>query len=100
MTNELKSLSRLHLAKLHILSKAKMEFTRFLQITFPEFPKHLNHHSKWALKLFSSYPSPQKIARMHLGSLEDIIKVHGNCTEAVRLIKSLAKKTICNCSLS
>jgi len=75
-----------------------MEFTRLLQITFPEFIKHFDQHSKWAMKLFSQYPTPSKIANIHLNTLISIIKIKGNRNEAAKLIKSLAKSTIGNLS--
>ena len=99
-TSELKSLSRLRLDKLKIISKSKMEFTRLLQITFPEFTKYFNQHSEWVLKLFSSYPTHEKIAHMHTDTLVSIIKIHGDRNNAAILIKSLAKATIGNRSLS
>jgi transposase len=99
-TSELKSLSRLRLDKLKLISKSKMEFTRLLQITFPEFTKHFKQHSGWALTLFSSYPTPEKIARMHTDTLVSIIKIKGDRNNAATLIKSLAKDTIGNRSLS
>lgn len=99
-TSELKSLSRLRLDKLKLISKSKMEFTRLLQITFPEFAKHFKQHSLWAVELFSHYPTPQKIARMHNDSLVKIIKIKGDRQSAALLLKSLAKSTIGNNSLS
>lgn len=99
-TSELKSLSRLRLDKLKLISKSKMEFTRLLQITFPEFAKHFDQHSLWALELFSSYPTPTKIARMHSDTLVKIIKIRGDRHTAATLIKSLAKATIGNTSVS
>ncbi|QUH27536.1 IS110 family RNA-guided transposase [Vallitalea guaymasensis] len=99
-TSELKSLSRLRLDKLHTLAKAKMEFTRLLQITFPEFIKHFKQHSQWAMNLFSSYPAPAKIARMHLDTLVSIIKIKGDRVSAAQLIKNLAKKTIGDTSIT
>ncbi len=99
-TGELKSLSRLRLDKLKTLSKAKMEFTRLLQIIFPEFAKHFDQHSLWAKKLFTHYLVPLKISRMHDDTLVDIIRIQGDRVAAASLIKSLAKNTIGRCSLS
>jgi len=99
-TSELKSLSRLRLDKLKLMSKSKVEFTRLLQIIFPEFPKHFKQHSLWAVELFLHYPTPQKIARMHTETLVKIIKIKSDRQSAAVLIKSLAKSTIGNCSLS
>lgn len=99
-TSELKSLSRLRLDKLKLISKSKMEFTRLLQITFPEFTKQFKQHSLWAVELFSNYQTPQKISRMHTDSLVKIIKIKGDRQNAANLIKSLAKSTIGNSSLS
>lgn len=99
-TSELKSLSRLRIDKLKIISKSKMEFTRLLQIIFPEFIKHFDQHSLWALELFTNYPTPQRISRMHLDTLINIIRIQGDRIEAAILIKSLAKDTIGNTSIS
>jgi len=99
-TGELKSLSRLRLDKLKTLSKAKMEFTRLLQIIFPEFAKHFDQHSLWAKKLFTQYLIPLRISRMHNDTLIDIIRIQGDRVAAASLIKSLAKNTIGRCSLS
>lgn len=99
-TSELKSLSRLRLDKLKLISKSKMEFTRLLQIVFPEFAKHFDQHSQWALELFTSYPAPKRISRMHIDTLLNIIKIKGDRLSAAILIKSLAKTTIGNTSFS
>lgn len=99
-TSELKSLSRLRLDKLQLMSKSKMEFTRLLQITFPEFSKHFDQHSLWAMELFTSYPTPAQIARMHIDTLVKIIRIKGDRNAAATLIKSLAKATIGNTSIS
>lgn len=93
-TTELKSLSRLRIDKLKVISKSKMEFTRLLHIIFPEFIKHFNQHSLWAINLFSNYPTPSKIANMHLKTLVGIINIKGDRLTAAKLIKSLAKSTI------
>jgi transposase len=99
-TSELKSLSRLRIDKLKLISKSKMEFTRLLQIIFPEFSKYFDQHSQWALELFTLYPTPAKIARMHLDTLVNIIRIHGDRHASATLIKSLAKTTIGNTSIS
>lgn len=99
-TAELKSLSRLRLNKLKSISKSKMELTRLLIITFPEFLKHFDQHSGWAVELLTSYSTPQKIAQMHIDSLLKIIKIKGDRLSAAILIKSLAKATIGNTSFS
>ena len=99
-TSELKSLSRLRIDKLKLISKSKMEFTRLLQIIFPEFSKYFDQHSQWALELFTLYPTPAKIARMHLDTLVNIIRIHSDRHASATLIKSLAKTTIGNTSIS
>jgi transposase len=99
-TSELKSLSRLRLDKLKLISKSKMEFTRLLQIIFPEFAKYFDQHAQWAIELFTLYPTPAKIAHMHLDTLVKIIKIQGDRDSAAMLIKSLAKETIGNTSVS
>lgn len=82
------------------MSKSKVEFTRLLQITFPEFTNHFDQHSQWAMELFTSYPTTDKIARMHIDTLVKIIRIKGDRHSAATLIKSLAKGTIGNTSLS
>ena len=99
-TSELKSLSRLRLDKLQLMSKSKMEFTRLLQITFPEFSNHFDQHSQWAMELFTLYPTPGKIARMHIDTIIKILRIKGDRHSAATLIKFLAKGTIGNTSLS
>ena len=99
-TSELKSLCRLRLDKLKLMSKSKMEFTRLLQITFPEFAIHFDQHSQWALELFTLYPTPAQIARMHIETLVKIIRIKGDRLAVAALIKSLAKATIGNTSVS
>jgi transposase len=77
-----------------------MEFTRLLQIIFPEFAKYFDQHAQWAIELFTLYPTPAKIAHMHLDTLVKIIKIQGDRDSAAMLIKSLAKETIGNTSVS
>ena len=92
--DEIKSLSRARLDVQSILSKAKTELARLLDITFPEFKKSYNHQSKWVYKLFSDYPTTDSIARMHSKTLEDIIAIKGDRLVAANHIKSIAKTTI------
>lgn len=94
LIEELKSLSRARLDIQSRLIKAKTEWTRLLDITFPEFRMAFNQHSKWAYQLFKQNPTPDKIARMHIKSLVDIIKVHANRDDAASKIKSIAKNSI------
>jgi transposase len=91
---ELKSLSRLRYDKLKTLSKSKMEFTRLLMIIFPEFVKNYDQHAKWANELFSKYPSPAHIARMHHDTLVGIIRIQGDRFKAATHLKAIAKNTI------
>jgi transposase len=76
------------------LSKAKMEWTRLCDITFPEFRRHFNQHSKWAYELFKFAPSPDKIARLHKKTILELIAVHGDRNAATDQLKELAKNSI------
>ncbi len=92
--DEIKSLSRAQLDIQERLIKAKVERTRLLDISFPEFRQSFNHHAKWFYELFNNYPSPDKIAKMHLNTLTSMIKIQGCRSEAANCIKNLAKFTI------
>lgn len=92
--DEIKSLSRARLDIQEKLIKAKVEWTRLLDISFPEFRQSFNHHAKWAYELFNNYPSPDKIAKMHSNTLISIVRTRGCRLEAAKSIKNLAKSTI------
>jgi transposase len=74
--------------------KAKTEWTRLLDLVFPEFRHHFKQHSKWVYHLFSKYPTTKQIARMHSSTLQDIVKIQGDRILAAQTIKSLAANTI------
>jgi len=92
--SELKSLSRARFDILKNQVKAKTEWTRLLDLVFPEFRRTFNQHSKWVYELFSNHPSPQQISRMHLSTLQESIKIQGDRVSAALTIKSMAKTTI------
>ncbi|MBI9015212.1 MAG: IS110 family transposase [Clostridiales bacterium] len=94
ISNELKSLSRARLEVQKKLNQAKTEWTRLLDITFPEFRSNFNQHSAWVYKLFMNYPTHQKISNMHLTTLESIVKVRGDRLVASKMIKALAKSSV------
>jgi transposase len=95
---ELKSLSRARLDIQNKLIKAKVEWTRLLDITFPEFRLKYNQHSSWVYELFSKYPTPDKISKMHSDTLIKLIGIHGDRDSAAIHIKSIAKNTVGNTS--
>jgi transposase len=91
---EIKSLSR---ARLDIQSrniKAKTEWARLLDITFPEFKKTYSQQSKWVYHLFSEYPTPDKISKMHIKTLLEIIGTSGDRLEVAHNIKTISQSTI------
>ena len=92
--DEIKSLSRARLDIQNKLGKTKTEWTRLLDISFPEFRLKYNQHSKWSCSLFSSYPTPDRIAKMHVNTLIQIVRIQGDRHEAANHIKSMAKSTI------
>lgn len=92
--DEIKSLSRARLDIQSRLIKAKTEWARLLDITFPEFKKTYNHQSKWVYDLFCRYPTTDKIGKMHSQTLVDILAIKGNRMLAAANIKSIASATI------
>lgn len=92
--DEIKSLSRARLDIQKKLSKAKTEWTRLLDISFPEFKSKYNQHSKWVYSLFSNYPTPDRIAKIHVNTLIQIVGIKGDRHEAANHIKSMAKSTV------
>jgi len=97
---EIKSLSRARLDIQTRLNKAKTEWARLLDITFPEFRKAYSHQSKWVYKLFSNYPTTDLISKMHTKTLVGLIGVQGDRVIAANHIKKIAKITIGNTSKS
>ena len=93
-TNELKSLTRLRFNKVSDLSKRKTELKRLLMISFPEFVKHFNPLSKWALELLTSYPTTDKLSRAHTSSIISIMRTKGDRQKAAIYLKDLAKSTV------
>lgn len=86
---ELKILTR----HIHRLKKKqsdwKVQYTRCLDIIFPEIDKIIGKHSDYAYELLSHYPSPQKmseagfeklleIKRLTMPKIQDILKVAPN----------------------
>ncbi|MDM8533372.1 IS110 family transposase [Clostridiaceae bacterium HSG29] len=92
--NEIKSLSRARLDIQSRLIKAKTEWARLLDITFPEFKKSYNHQSKWVYKLFYNYSTTAKIAKMHTNTLVSILAIKSDRFIAANHIKKIAKNTI------
>jgi transposase len=95
---EIKSLSRARLDIQSRIIKAKTEWARLLDITFPEFKKAYKQQSKWVYQLFSEYQTPDKIAKMHKKTLIEMIGTSGDRIEAANHIKTIAKSTIGQCT--
>ena len=96
--DEIKSLSRARLDIQSKIIKAKTEWARLLDITFPEFKKSYNQQSKWVYQLFSGYSTPDKIAKMHTNTLFEIIGTAGDRFVVANHIKTIAKSTIGQCT--
>lgn len=92
--SEIKSLSRARINVQKRLVQAKVEWTRLLDISFPEFRLKFDQHSKWVYELFKNYPTPDKIGKMHVNTLVSIVRTMGNRYETANTIKSLAKSTV------
>lgn len=82
---ELKILTR-HIHRLKKKqSDRKVQYTRCLDIVFPELDKLIGKHSEYAQELLTRYPSPQKmreagfeIKRLTVPKIQDILKVAPN----------------------
>ena len=92
--DELKQLSRSYHNKKILLSKAKTELKRLLQITFPEFLKHFNPYSKWALDILKDYPTPTHYKGLHITALAQRIKTKHDRLEDASLLKQIAVESI------
>ncbi|MDT8337541.1 MAG: transposase, partial [Candidatus Izemoplasmatales bacterium] len=93
---ELKQLSRDYNSNNQIITKAKGELKRLLQMFFPEFLKHFNSFSKWTLDLLYDYPLPSDYKGLHIESLAQRIHSRSNHIEQAKLIKQIAKNSIGN----
>lgn len=93
---ELKQLSRDYNSNNQIVTKAKGELKRLLQMFFPEFLKHFNPFSKWTLDLLYDYPLPSDYKGLHIETLAQRIHSQSNHIEQAKLIKHIAKNSIGN----
>lgn len=93
---ELKQLSRDYNSNNQIVTKAKGELKRLLQMFFPEFLKHFNPFSKWTLDLLYDYPLPSDYKGLHIEKLAQRIRSQSNHIEQAKLIKHIAKNSIGN----
>lgn len=93
---ELKQLSRDYNSNNQIITKAKGELKRLLQMFFPEFLKHFNPFSKWTLDLLYDYPLPSDYKGLHIETLAQRIRSQSNHIEQAKLIKHIAKNSIGN----
>jgi transposase len=94
--DELKQLSRVYTSKNSTLSKSKVELKRLLQISFPEFTKHFDPYSKWALRILAEYPLPTMFKGIHTETLVNSIRTLSNRMDKALLLKQLAKDSIGN----
>ena len=88
---ELKYLTR-HVSRMkRDLSCAKVQYTRLLDIMFPELADLVNTHNHYIYELLSHYPSTQKIGRAHLSTL---IKIPRLPASLAQKIQKLAQNSI------
>jgi len=90
----LKASARIYHTKRETLARTKTELKRLLHSVFPEFKKHYDPLSQWALNLLESYPTPRAIARMHTTTLVRILRTKGDREAAARHIRRLAKHSV------
>ncbi|MDT8337486.1 MAG: IS110 family transposase [Candidatus Izemoplasmatales bacterium] len=94
--DELKQLTRDYNNNKESLVKEKGKLKRLLQIIFPEFLKHFNPFSKWALELLWECPLPSDFKGLHIDSLANRIGTHANHFHQATVIKRIAKESIGN----
>ncbi len=84
----LKSLSRERFNVIDELRKCKLAVYKLLTALFPEYIKLFsNIYQGTALSIIERYPSPSKLAKAHLSTIEEMI--HGSCkTTASEIIES------------
>jgi len=92
--DELKQISRNYHSKNKLLSKSKTELKRLLHISFPEFKKHFDPYSKWALSILHDYPLPINYSGLHTITLASRLRTKSNRYNQAILLKQLAKDSI------
>jgi transposase len=95
--DELKQITRNYHSKKRLLAKSKSELKRLLHISFPEFKKHFNPLTDWALRLLYDYPVPTSFNGIHISTIQSKLRCHGNRQHKALMIKNLAKDSIGKC---
>lgn len=92
-TSALKSLTRQRFSLVKQQTSQKLIFQRLISVIFPEFLGLFStNYGESVLKILYSYPTPKKLSRAHISSLNKLL--HGRCkTSAYDLIR-LAKNSI------
>ena len=90
-TQELKFLTRHRTRFTKKQSDLKVQYTRILDILFPELAEIANKHNQFVYAMLKSYPTPQKIARAKETSL---LKIPRLSASRVADIREAAKQTI------
>jgi len=98
--DELKQITRNYDSKKTVLSKSKTELKRLLHISFPEFTKHFNPYSKWALEVLYDYPVPTKFNGVHTMTLANRLRIKGDRYHKAIILKQIAKDSIGKCQFS
>lgn len=94
-TEALKSLSRDRFFIIEELRLAKTDIYRILTQLFPEYLKLFsNVYQGSALKILSKYPSPKKLSKAHLNTIDSLL--HGKCKTTALEVLNAAKSSIGN----
>lgn len=94
-TEALKSLSRDRFKVVEELRKVKISIYRILSQLFPEYLKLFsNPYQGSALAIISKYPSPKKLSKAHLSSINSLL--HAKCKTTAKEIIEAAKSSIGN----
>ena len=89
----LKSLSRERFNVVDELRKCKLRIYKLLTSLFPEYIKLFsNIYQGSALSIIERYPSPSKLAKAHLSTIEEMI--HGKCKTTASEIIEKAKNSV------
>ena len=92
-SESLKSLSRERFSLIEDLRKAKLNIYKLVAQIFPEFLDLFSDiYSGSAIEILERYPSPKKMARAHLSTIQSVI--HGRCKTSPLELINIAKTSI------
>ena len=92
-SESLKALSRERFSLVEDLRKAKLNIYKLVTQIFPEFLDLFSDiYSGSAIEILERYPSPRKISRAHISTIQSLI--HGRCKTSAQELIDKAKNSI------